>query len=330
MTSKRVSPPKLPQLLDRKIYKTGQTRGADDDVIYQNRVSRASTVLIPYSLWNKCSAPPDGESEFENRFIVLMTPEEYFTNPDVEKELATRNLSLGENTLVFFQKRTDWDAYNPREKGWTAANRRTAPLTGQYVARVAATTATEHGEKISEGFNSTGMKGAGIRLYEYASTEIINKCRTQLESIFWLCFDSMEAVTEFGMPRDEAEARKEFCLSNANDRDLLDFKELTKMRITNPKGQTICPFCLETLSSFGFFHRVAQAMGREVHDLTVTELNLFHVNELRYGEYNHRPYNQGWGHHHCNIVVKDSGIATTLDWMNQVLKRNIDKGYFSP
>jgi hypothetical protein len=40
--------PKLPQLLERKIYKTGQTRGADDDVIYQNRVGRNSTVLIPY------------------------------------------------------------------------------------------------------------------------------------------------------------------------------------------------------------------------------------------------------------------------------------------
>lgn len=27
-------PPKLPKLLDRKFYKTGQTRGADDDVIF--------------------------------------------------------------------------------------------------------------------------------------------------------------------------------------------------------------------------------------------------------------------------------------------------------
>jgi hypothetical protein len=39
MAEKRL--PKLPQLLDRKIYKTGQTRGADDDEIYQNRVSRS-------------------------------------------------------------------------------------------------------------------------------------------------------------------------------------------------------------------------------------------------------------------------------------------------
>ena len=46
MAAKR--PPKLPNLLGRKISKTGQTRGADDDVIYQNRVNRSNTVLIPY------------------------------------------------------------------------------------------------------------------------------------------------------------------------------------------------------------------------------------------------------------------------------------------
>ncbi len=48
--AKRVKIPKLPQLLDRKIYKSGQTRGADDDEIYQNRVNRNSTALIRYDL----------------------------------------------------------------------------------------------------------------------------------------------------------------------------------------------------------------------------------------------------------------------------------------
>ena len=330
MTAKKVRPPKLPQLIDRKIYKTGQTRGADDDVIYQNRVSRASTVLIPYSLWDQVSAPPEGESEFENGFIVLMTPDEYFNNPDIEEELATRNLSLGENTLVFYQKRADWDAFIPEERGWTAADTRRAPLNGQYVARVAATTATENGEKISMGFNTTGMKGAGIRLFEYASNMVINECRLQLEAVFWLCYDSMKAVTEFGMSQNEAKDRKDFCLSDANNRGLLDIEKLTQMRITDSTGKTICPLCLAPLSSFGFFKRMAQAMGREVHDLTITEINLFHIQELRYGQYNHRPYNLCWGHHHCNIVVKDSGIDDTLDWMNQVLQRNINQGYFNP
>jgi hypothetical protein len=69
--SKKAKVPKLPQLLDRKIYKTGQTRGADDDVIYQNRVARSSTVLIPYSSWSTSFKFPPGES-FEKGFIVLM------------------------------------------------------------------------------------------------------------------------------------------------------------------------------------------------------------------------------------------------------------------
>jgi hypothetical protein len=84
------------------------------------------------------------------------------------------------------------------------------------------------------------------------------------------------------------------------------------------------------LSGQGFFSRLEQAEGREVHDLTVTKVNLFHIHELRYGAYNHRPYNLGWGHHHCNVVVKDSGIVETLEWMNKVVQRNIADGHFPP
>lgn len=62
------------------------------------------------------------------------------------------------------------------------------------------------------------------------------------------------------------------------------------------------------------------------HDCNVGKLffsqYLFHIDELRYGVYNHKPYNLGWGHHHCNVVTKDSGIAKTLEWMQQVLDRN--------
>ena len=44
---------KLPkyQIARKKKSKTGQTRGADDDVIFQNRVSRNNTVLIPFHQW---------------------------------------------------------------------------------------------------------------------------------------------------------------------------------------------------------------------------------------------------------------------------------------
>jgi len=103
-------------------------------------------------------------------------------------------------------------------------------------------------------------------------------------------------------------------------------KRLYLVMIDN-ENQTTCPLCLEKLSGMGFFNRMAQAEGREVPDLTVTEINLFHINELRYGVYNHKPYNLSWGHHHCNVVTKDSGITGTLKWMKDVLKRNEGRGF---
>ena len=87
-------------------------------------------------------------------------------------------------------------------------------------------------------------------------------------------------------------------------------------------GYTICPLCLKHISAKGFCARIQQAEGRNVPDLTVTEVSLFHIRELRTGEFNHKPYNLGWGHHHCNVVVKDAGIDATLEWMREVIARN--------
>ncbi|HKB66316.1 MAG TPA: BstXI family restriction endonuclease [Pyrinomonadaceae bacterium] len=325
----RPRPPRLPNLLQVKIYKSGQTRGADDDVIYQNRVSRSSTVLIPYLLKPEAKNPPDGDAEFESGSITLISPPHYFGTQNIEDELRDAGLALGENAVVFYTTRAQWIANDPEDLGWTAASSRHSPLGGQYVARVAATTA-EGGGKIIRGFDTTNNKGAGIRLYEYASSNTIIAARFQLEALFWLCTDAQEVAQAHGMTAEEIQQREAYCLRQCEENGLLDMAQLREARIVNEAGHTTCPLCLEELSARGFFSKVEQAEGREVHDLTVTTLNLFHVEELRYGVYNHRPYNLGWGHHHCNVVVKDSGIMETLEWMNQVLNRNIKGGLFVP
>jgi hypothetical protein len=74
----RLTLPKLPQLLERKIYKTGQTRGADDDEIFQNRVSRTSTVLISYPVWKRHFTVPKAQRMFEKGYVVLISPTDYF------------------------------------------------------------------------------------------------------------------------------------------------------------------------------------------------------------------------------------------------------------
>lgn len=318
--------PKLPQLLERKIYKSGQTRGADDDEIYQNRVGRTSTVLIPFHFWNNDIKQLLANGFFEAGYLVLIKPEVYFSFKEPATELAAQGLSLGDNCLVFYETRQQWNNHNPDQLGWTPACSRLSPLGGEYTARVPATTALADGGKVIRGFSATAQKGAGIRQYEYSTADTVLKCRMQLEAEYWMCFDSVEAAVDFGMTSDEANLRKTYALTTAEASGLLDLDRLCAGRTINKLGETVCPLCLERLSGYGFFNRMAQAAGREVPDITVTEINLFHIEELRYGVYNHRPYNVGWGHHHCNVVVKDAGISPTLQWMKRVIARNESMG----
>lgn len=318
--------PALPELLDRKIYKSGQTRGADNDEIYQNRVNRTSTVLIPYHFWNEDIKAFVKYGYFACGYIVLLKPEEYFSWADPDSVLGNDGLTLGTNCLLFYETRAQWNSHNPDAMGWHAAVSRTAPLGGQYVARVPATTAATDGDKINRGFTETSRKGAGIRLYEYATKEIVKQCRVQLEAEYWLCYDAIDVAVTFGMSEPDAIRRRAATLESAESQGLLDYEKLRSSRIVDEQNRTVCPLCLEPLSAYGFYNRMAQAEGREVPDLTITEINLFHINELRYGSFNHAPYNLGWGHHHCNVVVKDAGILPTLQWMKRVIIRNEELG----
>ena len=319
-------PTKLPRLLKSKIYKTGQTRGADDDVIYQNRVNRNNTVLIPFENFDQCKVAPDNNGKFENGFIVLINPEDYYRNTDFEETLKSKGLFLGKNALLFYYSRKQWNTYNPDERKLKPANSRTNPLGGKYVARVPATTSSGD-NKIRAGFNSSTLKGAGIRVYEYASSGNILKCQVQLEYIYWLCIDSFQVSIEQGMTKDETTKRKAWVISRSKELKIDNLELLKSKRILDENHNSVCPLCLENISANGFYNKVEQAEGRSVSDLTVTQLNLFHISEIRTGAYNHKPYNLGWGHHHCNIVVKDSGIEETLKWMNSVVQKNLNFGF---
>ncbi len=329
MPKKRL--PKLPPLLERKISKTGQTRGADDDVIYQNRVGRNNTVLIPFHQWVQDTnlRKLATEQAFEKGYIILIPPSDYFSWRNPQQTLAGYSLILGTNCLVFYETRNDWDSHNPDELGWVAANSRQAPLGGQYVARVPATTANDadKARKINLGYATQSPKGAGIRLYEYARQITIASCRQQLEAEYWLCYDAVKVASENGMTEEDAIYRKEQILEQCKSQGLLDYDKLKSMRIINDQNHTICPLCLKELSGNEFLNRLEQPEGREVPDLTVTQVNLFHIDELKYGAFNHKPYNLGWGHHFCNVVVKDSGIEQTLEWMQSVIKTNKDAGF---
>ncbi|MCP1430432.1 hypothetical protein J3D45_002930 [Microbacterium foliorum] len=324
-------PEKLPALLDRKLYKTGQTRGATVREIYQNRVSRNSTVLIPWGMFDRCRTPDDGTETYENGFIVLIEPTWYFGTAQADETLAANGVELGVNAVLLFQKRGDWSAYGLSDgqqlsngKVFAPAIARQNPLGGTYIARVHSTTAGEGGEAIVRGFTTTSLRGAGIRVYEYANSTRLYETRLQLEALVWLCHDSVDAMAGAGMTRPGAEDRIGRVLEEATLRGLLDLDRLNLARMIDDGGRTVCPLCLDRISASDFLKREGQAEGRETWDNTITELSLFHIEELRVGRLSHKPYNLGWGHHFCNVVVKDAGIIPTLRWMKRVLDNNGD------
>jgi hypothetical protein len=278
--------------------------------------------LIPYPLYDLCSVP----TPYENGFIVLVKPEHYFETPHFTKILESKGLRLGENTLLFYETREQWNRFNPQHQNWKPAQNRRTPLEGEYVARIPATTAQKSG-KINQGFTSTGKKGAGIRVYEYAPRETLQKTMFQLEWLYWQCSDAQRVSIAQGMKPEDALKRATALQQKCEQAHLADYSQLQAVRILNRENQTICPLCLEPLSAAGFYSRMEQAEGRDVPDLTVTQLNLFHIHELRIGQFNHKIYNLGWGHHHCNVVTKDMGIFDTLSWMAQVVDKNELEGY---
>lgn len=306
--------------IDRKISKTTQTRGADNDVIFQNRVKRSGTVLIPYSEFEACKRAPSTDGKYENGFIVLIKPEVYFAFESTLK-LEQQGLKLGENALVFYETREQWNTF-PIRPEWKPATSRKAPLGGEYAARVPATTA-EDGEKIIKGYNVSKMRGAGIRVYEYANSKTIGLCKLQLEYLFWHCYDIDTFLSVCGEEeREILKKKRDKVIKDAHKKGVDDLKRLKEERILDDEGYTICPLCLERISALGFASKMVQVSGREVPDLTITNTSLFHIRELRPGQFNHRLYNLGWGHHYCNVTVADKGVEGTLDWMKRILEKN--------
>ncbi|WP_081314413.1 BstXI family restriction endonuclease [Rhodococcus pyridinivorans] len=336
MTStRRARLPKLPNLIDQKLTKTGYTRGATTKEIYQNRVTRNNPVLIPWHQWEKCKAPDDEDGTYESGFIVLIEPSFYFDHPNAESILKDEGIELGTNALLLFTRRSEWIKYSlkgdrnasprrtlPNGVPFQPATSRVAPLGGVYFARIHATV-SDGVKEVIEGFNTNKLRGAGIRVYEYASTKTITNAKLQLECLMWHCYDADQVIgAEIG--EEAADARRAARIQAATADGLLDYTRLKALRMVNDEYEAICPLCLERLSAADFMKRSEQAEGRETYDLTTTEISLFHIEELRVGKFQHKPYNLAWGHHFCNVVVKDAGIIPTLKWMKRVLDNNGD------
>lgn len=314
--------PKLPRLLQSKIYKTGQTRSANDDVIYQNRANRNGTVLIPFESIHLFDISIFTSNRFESGFIVIISPEDYYTNPETLVIMKARKLKLGVNVILFYETRAQWNAFNPYKNKLIVAEKRTSPIDGHFVARVLSSPSRDE-EKIILGFNTSRCKGAGIRVAEYASLLTIKSCYLQLEYLFWLCYNSKEVALGAGMTEIEIENRMTVISTACDNQKLSNNDRLYKTRIIDNVKNTICPLCLKKINAEAFLLNFLESDEKSDIDKDISPINLFYINQLKTGEFNHSPYNLAWGHHNCNMICKETGVIETIKWMKEVVVNTI-------
>ena len=109
---------------------------------------------------------------------------------------------------------------------------------------------------------------------------------------------------------------EEYCQQNK----LLDFDILSNVRAWNKEShEPVCPLCLKSLVAKQFFETATQDEGREEEDNTQAKIVLMHIDGLKPGELNHRTYNLGWGHKHCNTIQGPYDIEYTLDFLKEIV-----------
>ena len=306
----------LPEEITNKIGKTSQTRGAQppEGVPYQNRVRRWNHAVIRGRTYWKVE-PPGG---YENGSIILISPREYF-NPKTKlrKVDLPEWMKVGENAFVYYEDRKDWKEFPPEDQGWSprtivgGGDREPGSKDkGHYLARIPARTSEgEAGEQIVKG------DVQGIRFWEYCSHEEAWEVMMQLADLAWKKREKEKEVTS-----DEESAQSRTHLDLVLKRhNLSDDKKLEKIGALR-RDKTCCPLCVKPILARELMERTSQLEGRETVDLTVTDANLFHLRDLKPGEFNHRAYQVAWGHYICNTAARDRGIQKTLDWMEEVLK----------
>lgn len=104
-------------------------------------------------------------------------------------------------------------------------------------------------------------------------------------------------------------------------RGLLDYDKLYKLGVWDFEiDNIVCPLCGKQMYLDEFFEDISQMAGREVIDNTQKAVVLMHVRALRPGEFNHRPYNLGWGHNYCNLIQGDKDIDKTIEVLKDIIK----------
>lgn len=189
--------------------------------------------------------------------------------------------------------------------------------------------------------------GLGNYDYDYATKKEIEHAKYQMAYLIWkvagmrehiitLCKEShsyddrdhdFDRKTILEMNKGNLGKYIDSCIKHVTDyckkNSLLDFNKLQKIRSFNKKMDSpICPLCLKTLPPNLFFETATQEEGREEEDNTQAEIVLMHIESLKPGKFNHKTYNLGWGHKHCNTIQANYDIDKISKKLSEIVENS--------
>ena len=282
-----------------KINKAGYAtpRGGSKGA-YQNHVYRNNKVIIPYEHLERVNL-----ALYEDGYIIRILPEQYFeakNRPKKEFKKKNAKLNIGDNAFVLYRTHDSFRKFPPLRswdvrglvKDGESRNRSGAVVidTGHYVLRlstIGSATVREEGPP------------QGIFAPEYSNekTNYLSQC-----VLAWLIIHTVNSP----YTTQQAEHLKVIL---GNEKLLED--KIWEWRGILRHGLTACPLCYKFIRYSQLHEMLVLDEEQALENAAVqiegstrsTIVNLFHLEPLRYGIFQHKPSTVGWGHAICNTKL---------------------------
>jgi len=292
-----------PKLRDKVKRSPTETAGKGGEWGFlQNKVSRASKVAIPLELYLQdntlLTRPYDGGC------LVYLTPAQFRSG-------VPTGLTLGRNSVVLYQRAHELDDYPP-DSSWSIFELlddqgfvvdkwgKAVSWRGHYYVRI---------KRGSNGWDYGGgqAKAIGIRQDEYCSRRDQRFIVGQIAYLAWSI-----PGTRIRLNQPDAPA---YLVEYLKRHQMLDLDRMRGAGMLNSNGTAQCPFCRAPLSYEELIDQAPQQIGRQLASSNATALHMMHIEPLKMGQFNHRPYNLGLGHAKCNHAQGEDSIRRSVEFL---------------
>ena len=97
--------------------------------------------------------------------------------------------------------------------------------------------------------------------------------------------------------------------------NMLDLPRMQAVGMISSNGVAQCPFCCEELTYQDLIGQANQQVGRRLSSSNATALHLMHIEPLKMGSFNHKPYNLAFGHAKCNHAQGEDSISDSISFL---------------